>query len=202
MVTQFIKALGATAGAAAIALMTVSTGALAHQTTGEAFPHTHDGGQQRVIQGERYIPTIWVDPDGCEHWVMDDGWEGYMTLKVDRNGKPTCRGGSVCATLYAHGMFEKNGVWLTHKGKQHIMSFFQSQRASSYKIIGHTDVSGSDRSNMKLSKGRAMAVAQVAQSQGARIVGVDGYGGRAPLGQPGNWKHNPKNHRVEIICLR
>ena len=26
-----------------------------------------------------YTPTIWVDPDGCEHWVMDDGWEGYMS---------------------------------------------------------------------------------------------------------------------------
>ncbi|MFZ9117949.1 MAG: OmpA family protein, partial [Paracoccaceae bacterium] len=24
-----------------------------------------------------YIPSIWVDPDGCEHWVMDDGAEGY-----------------------------------------------------------------------------------------------------------------------------
>lgn len=34
---------------------------------------------QRVVKGERYVPTIWVDPDGCEHWVMDDGWEGYMT---------------------------------------------------------------------------------------------------------------------------
>ena len=20
-----------------------------------------------------YLPGIWVDPDGCEHWVMDDG---------------------------------------------------------------------------------------------------------------------------------
>ena len=41
---------------------------------------------------ERYEPTIWVDPDGCEHWVMDDGWEGFMTPHVDRNGKPVCRG--------------------------------------------------------------------------------------------------------------
>lgn len=28
---------------------------------------------QNVVIGERYVPTIWVDPDGCEHWVMDDG---------------------------------------------------------------------------------------------------------------------------------
>lgn len=31
---------------------------------------------QNVVIGERYVPTIWVDPDGCEHWVMDDGAEG------------------------------------------------------------------------------------------------------------------------------
>jgi len=29
-------------------------------------------GPTRTIVGERYIPNIWVDPDGCEHWVMDD----------------------------------------------------------------------------------------------------------------------------------
>ena len=26
-----------------------------------------------AAQAERYVPTIWVAPDGCEHWVMDDG---------------------------------------------------------------------------------------------------------------------------------
>ena len=40
---------------------------------------------------ERYIPGIWVDPDGCEHWVMDDGWEGYMTPNVTPDGIPVCR---------------------------------------------------------------------------------------------------------------
>ena len=30
----------------------------------------------RVIEGEQYVPTIWIDPDGCEHWDMDDGAEG------------------------------------------------------------------------------------------------------------------------------
>ncbi len=40
--------------------------------------------QQTTVVGENYTPTIWVDPDGCEHWVMDDGWEGYMTPHVTR----------------------------------------------------------------------------------------------------------------------
>lgn len=199
MVQSVFKTIGAAVVAASVALFAAPSTGIAHQTTGDSFPHTH-GGQQRVIQGERYIPTIWVDPDGCEHWVMDDGWEGYMTLKVDRNGKPTCRGGNVCATMSAHGMFEKNGVWMTHKGKAAVSNFFASGHASSYKIIGHTDVGGNDARNMKLSKGRANMVAQMAQQSGARIVGVDGYGGRQPIG--GNWHKNAKNNRIEIICLR
>lgn len=35
---------------------------------------------------EQYVPTTWVDPDGCEHWVMDDGSEGFMTPKFTRDG--------------------------------------------------------------------------------------------------------------------
>ncbi|WP_375279872.1 hypothetical protein [Pseudooctadecabacter sp.] len=34
---------------------------------------------QQTITGQSYEPTIWVDPDGCTHWVMDDGFEGYMS---------------------------------------------------------------------------------------------------------------------------
>lgn len=49
------------------------------------------GGLERTILAERYIPSIWIDPDGCEHWVMDDGAEGYMTPHVDRHGRPVCR---------------------------------------------------------------------------------------------------------------
>ena len=41
-------------------------------------------GTSAAAQAERYVPTIWVDPDGCEHWVMDDGAEGYMSLILHR----------------------------------------------------------------------------------------------------------------------
>ena len=47
-------------------------------------------GTERRILAERYIPGIWIDPDGCEHWVMDDGMEGYMTPHVRRDGTPVC----------------------------------------------------------------------------------------------------------------
>lgn len=38
---------------------------------------------------------IWVDPMGCDHWIVDDGVEGYMTPRVHRDGRPVCRADAV-----------------------------------------------------------------------------------------------------------
>ena len=35
---------------------------------------------------------IWVDPTGCDHWIIDDGVEGYLSQRLDRHGKPVCSG--------------------------------------------------------------------------------------------------------------
>ncbi|MFV0513729.1 MAG: hypothetical protein ACK5MY_08900 [Jhaorihella sp.] len=35
---------------------------------------------------------IWVDPTGCDHWIIDDGMEGYLSARLDPNGKPVCSG--------------------------------------------------------------------------------------------------------------
>lgn len=35
---------------------------------------------------------IWVDPNGCDHWIIDDGIEGYLSQRLDRFGKPVCSG--------------------------------------------------------------------------------------------------------------
>lgn len=35
---------------------------------------------------------IWVDPTGCDHWIIDDGVEGYLSARLDRRGKPVCSG--------------------------------------------------------------------------------------------------------------
>ena len=34
--------------------------------------------------------TVWIDPDGCRHWVIDDGLEGYMSPVLKTDGKPDC----------------------------------------------------------------------------------------------------------------
>ncbi len=33
---------------------------------------------------------IWVDPRGCEHWIIDDGVEGYADIRRTPDGKPVC----------------------------------------------------------------------------------------------------------------
>ncbi len=38
---------------------------------------------------------IWVDGDGCDHWIIDDGLEGYLTPRFGPDGKPVCRPGAV-----------------------------------------------------------------------------------------------------------
>ena len=35
---------------------------------------------------------IWVDPTGCDHWIIDDGVEGYLSQRLDKKGKPVCSG--------------------------------------------------------------------------------------------------------------
>jgi hypothetical protein len=35
---------------------------------------------------------IWVDPQGCDHWIIDEGVEGYMSARLDQYGNPVCSG--------------------------------------------------------------------------------------------------------------
>ncbi|WGH79309.1 hypothetical protein [Jannaschia ovalis] len=37
-------------------------------------------------------PGIWVDPRGCDHWLIDDGVEGYLSQRLSPDGKPVCSG--------------------------------------------------------------------------------------------------------------
>jgi hypothetical protein len=35
---------------------------------------------------------IWVDPHGCDHWIIDEGIEGFMSARLDQYGNPVCSG--------------------------------------------------------------------------------------------------------------
>ncbi|MBE1283791.1 MAG: hypothetical protein GJ676_10820 [Rhodobacteraceae bacterium] len=48
---------------------------------------------------------IWVDPQGCDHWIIDDGLEGYLSQRLGPDGKPICSGAAPSGV--ATGPFKK-----------------------------------------------------------------------------------------------
>jgi len=177
-------------GIAAICLAAVTL-------TEPAFAQT-----QRTVLGQEYIPTIWVDPDGCEHWVMDDGTEGYMTPHVTRQGIPVCRRGKVCGVMSTDQFFATDRYSINAGNRKQLQEFFQNASASSFVITGHTDSRASDDYNMRLSRNRANSVAKVGRSVGAKVTEVRGYGERMPRASNSTAAGMAQNRRVEITCVR
>ncbi|MGR3621296.1 OmpA family protein [Pseudophaeobacter sp.] len=163
-----------------------------------------DAPTQRTVVGERYVPTIWVDPDGCEHWVMDDGAEGFMTPHVTPDGKPVCRRGNLCGVMETDQFFATDKHYINAAGQTRLKEFFTKNRtvARSFVIAGHTDSRASDEYNIRLSQRRANAVAGVAKSVGARIADIRAYGERDPRVPNTSAANMAQNRRVEIYCLR
>ena len=185
------KALRAMASLTMAAALTVAS------TSADAQTPSQQGRDKGV-----YTPTIWVDPDGCEHWVMDDGAEGYMTPHTTRQGIPVCRRGDVCGVMEADQFFATDKYSISPQGRARLANFFQSTGAVSYIITGHTDSRASDAYNMRLSYNRANAVARIANQVGAKIADVRGYGERMPAVPNNSAANMAKNRRVEIICIR
>ncbi len=179
------------AGAVLVAALALHGAAASAQTPSQSG---RDGG--------KYIPTIWIDPDGCEHWVMDDGAEGFMTPHTNRQGIPVCRRGDVCGVMQSDQFFATNSARISKHGQQRLSEFFRAATATSFIITGHTDSRASDAYNMRLSLNRANSVAKVAQASGVRIADVRGYGERQPAASNATAAGMAKNRRVEIICIR
>lgn len=203
------SAIGCALAVTAMAAPDVVGPASAQQT----YIYTEDGftqgtvaegniARRSTIKAEQYVPTIWVDPDGCEHWVMDDGFEGFMTPHVTRDGKPVCNRTRSCARMSSDQLFATNRATIGPKNRARLAEFFQSAGARAYIIEGHTDSRASDAYNMRLSERRAKAVAEVARAAGVQVASVRGYGERVPTASNRSTAGMAKNRRVEILCLR
>ena len=157
---------------------------------------------ERTILAERYRPTIWTDPDGCEHWVMDDGAEGYMTPHVTRDGRPVCNRAQACGTMQADQFFATDSARLHPAGRAELARFFQATPARAFGVVGHTDSRASDAYNLRLSQRRAEAVARVARNAGARVIEISGAGEAVPAATNATAAGRARNRRVEITCYR
>jgi hypothetical protein len=73
------------ATALSLALATVTAcGPTADKTRDQHIGDSSNSDLSRMTAG------IWVDPQGCEHWIIDDGLEGYADLRRTPDGKPVC----------------------------------------------------------------------------------------------------------------
>lgn len=169
--------------------MAITAGAAAAQDT-------------RIVEGEQYIPGIWIDPDGCEHWVMDDGAEGFMDANRRRDGSAVCHRSEICGVVPTDQLFATDKYAISAQGRATLENFFRTANAFAFLVYGHTDSRASDEYNMTLSQNRANAVANVGASVGARIVDVRGFGERSPRADNGSAAGMQQNRRVEIYCLR
>lgn len=53
---------------------------------------------------------IWIDPNGCHHWIIDDGVEGYMDARHYPDGRPVCDQAAVRNSV--DGRFKVGGTSL------------------------------------------------------------------------------------------
>ena len=187
MIVNF-RVLRGAAAALAVASLLLGAGAL-------------PAAAQSASQSESYVPTIWIDPDGCEHWAMDDGAEGYMDIRKTREGRPVCHR-NVCGIVPTDQLFTTDKSAITASGRKYLENFFRTAQARAFIISGHTDSRASDEYNMGLSKRRANAVASVAQATGANVLAVNWYGERQPRATNSTSAGMSQNRRVEIICVK
>jgi len=191
---SFTDKLRMLAGGFAAGAMSLALIAEAAQAQGHPAP--------RSVVGEEYTPTIWVDPDGCEHWVMDDGFEGYMAPRRTRDGRPVCRRSQICGVIPSDQLFKTDKSNINENGRKQLDEFFKTANAFGFLIYGHTDARASDEYNIALSDRRADAVADIARAAGVRVVDVKGFGERQPRASGSSPEALQQNRRVEIYCVR
>jgi len=166
------------------------------------FSHGASAQNTRKFEGEIYRPGVWIDPDGCEHWAMDDGAEGYMDNHLKRDGTPVCHKVNTCAVVNTDQLFATDRASINAANRKRLEDFFRKAGAVAYGINGHTDSRASDEYNMRLSLRRARAVARIAQAVGVRVASVRGYGERKPRATNATAAGRQQNRRVEIMCYR
>lgn len=66
----------------------LATGLLGCEVQGPLVPNVNAGQSSPPLRNA--VADVWIDPDGCQHWYIDDGFEGYMTPRLNPDGTPRC----------------------------------------------------------------------------------------------------------------
>ena len=161
---------------------------------------------QDVARGEqsgRIQWGIWIDPDGCMHWMADGGIEQVQVNRLDpKTGKPVCVRHNTCFVGDADTMFATDSSRLNSSARDRLREVFAQTGVFGYAVYGHTDSRASNAYNQTLSEHRARAVANVGRSVGAVIEREIGFGETRPRASNSTAAGMKKNRRVEVICYR
>ncbi|MEM1297666.1 MAG: OmpA family protein [Pseudomonadota bacterium] len=154
--------------------------------------------------------TLWTDRLGCQHWVADHGGPGYLSARLDPQGRPICPGKQAPAgeqrsvTLGADALFDTNESDLRPEAVAELEAFGTKARALGKKRIrveGHTDSRASDAYNQALSERRAKSVATYLAQNFGLEADTRGYGEGSPVASNATAEGRQANRRVDIILL-
>jgi hypothetical protein len=53
-------------------------------------PDKSRDGSQDDKHLSQLVAGVWTDPNGCDHWIVDDGMEGYLSPRLQPDGAPVC----------------------------------------------------------------------------------------------------------------
>lgn len=100
--------------------------------------------------------------------------------------------------------FQSESTELTTESQKMLPLIFQSihnRRSESISVIGHTDTSGHNDYNLRLSHNRAAAVSQILTREGIPLdhVTATSHGEGNPLVKTADNAQEPRNRRVEVV---
>ncbi len=55
------------------------------------------------------VAGVWVNPDGCDVWMIDNGLEGFAMTRLQPDGTPVCSG--VNPPTYVTGPFKDGSMY-------------------------------------------------------------------------------------------
>lgn len=154
--------------------------------------------------------SLWTGANGCQHWIRDDGGEGFMSERLDRQGRPVCPGAprpaqTETTTLAADALFDTNEAVLRPSAIAELAEFGQRMQQigkSQVFIVGHTDSRASESYNQRLSERRAASVAQYLKQGFGIVAQTEGRGEREPVAPNDTDEGRKANRRVAISILK
>ncbi|MFK7945496.1 MAG: OmpA family protein [Paracoccaceae bacterium] len=154
--------------------------------------------------------VLWTDRLGCQHWIADHGGPGFLSARLDRQGRPVCPGQQApteqprSITLDADALFDTNKSDLRPEAIAELNDFGTKARQlgkTRIRVEGHTDSRASDAYNQALSERRAESVANYLGRNFGINAETRGYGETSPVAPNSTAEGRQANRRVDIILL-